>query len=157
MTDGLRVGGGWGFRDRGEGGEPGLTLMEDEGPGEWGWEPGLLGWWRFTVSGERPGVGGRTGRFLWGDRVRSWEVRVWSWGGLDEAGLLLYCSSPTCLGADPRLQVKRRFRLLSDDDPEVTGHSSTFGGDWLLLWWFLLRVPDESVVPGWSSGSEGLW
>lgn len=40
MTEGQSVGGGLIFGDRGEDGE---TLMEVEGPGEWGREPGLLG------------------------------------------------------------------------------------------------------------------
>lgn len=44
--------------------------MEEDGPAT-----GLLGGWRLTVRGERPGVGGRTGRLFWGGSVRSWEVR----------------------------------------------------------------------------------
>lgn len=68
------MGGAGGFGRRGEGGE---TLMEEaeeaeeeegEGEGERGGEAGLLGWWKLTVSGERPGVGGRTGSSLREDR-----------------------------------------------------------------------------------------
>lgn len=40
MTEGQSVGGGLIFGDRGEDGE---ALMEVDGPGEWGREPGPLG------------------------------------------------------------------------------------------------------------------
>lgn len=137
------MGGGFSCEDRGDDGE---ILMEVEGPGEWGWEAGLPGWWRFTVSGERPGVGGRKGRFFWGDSVKSQEEIVW--GGLDERRWLL------CW---PTLEVKWRLWHLSFKNPDVTVLSSTFGGERLLQWWSLLRVADDSVVLGFSSGSEGLW
>lgn len=135
MTEGLSAGGGLGSGVRGEGGETQLTLMEGQGPGEWGWEPGLLEWLRFTVRGERPGVGGRTGRLLWGDKVRSWEERFWGWGGL-----LVSILAVTPL-------VSQRVWVLCDENPEFTEHICTFGGDWLLEWWSLLKVPDDCMVP----------
>lgn len=68
MTEGQRVAGAGGFGRRGDGGE---TLMEEvdeaeeeEGEGELGGEAGLFGCWKLTVSGESPGVGGRTGSSL---------------------------------------------------------------------------------------------
>lgn len=146
MTDGLRAGGGLAFEDRGEGGEMEMILVEEVAPGEWGWEPELLGRWKFTVRGERPGVGGRAGRLLWGERVWSWVVR-----------LLGYGSFPPCLGEAPTLPVRWRVQLLSDKSPEVSGRSCTLGGDWLLLWCSPLRVPDKYPVSGWFAGSDSLW
>lgn len=120
MTEGQSVGGGLIF---GDGGQDGETRMEVEGPGEWGREPGLLGWWRFTVRGDRPGVGGRTGRLFWGAGLKSRSAS--NRGGLEERRL-----PPGRSGA--AWGVKRRLRTLSGENPDATALRRVFGGEALL-------------------------
>lgn len=138
------MGGGLILGDRGEEGE---TLMEVEGPGEGGGETGLLGRWRVTVNGDRPGVGGRMGRLFWGEGLKS----VWSssrrGGGLEGRRLPLRRGG-AALGAEPSRENP------SGDNPDGGALSSTPGGETLPRRSSL--PPDESEPLGLSPSSGGL-
>lgn len=142
MTEGQSVGGGLIFGDRGEEGE---TPVEVEGPGEGGGEAGLLGRRRVTVNGDRPGVGGRTGRLFWGEGLKSaWSS---SGGGVEGRRPPLRCGG-AALGAEPSRQNS------SGENPDAPALSGAPGGETLPRRSSL--PPDKSEPLGSSPSSGGL-